>query len=241
MGRRANPAFAVAVVFVPLAALGYALTVASLQGHTYVHVMAGVLWTGIDIFIGAVLGPVVGGLDDEQSAAVFQRLTPKTAFLLPSLATVTIASGLTLAQKVGMFPHAEPWLALFTAANLIPVSLLIGWRLNCYGDRRWQAVFAVVTVGSLAWVALTIGQFQMTEPAVVVALAIVTILSVQGFGFLMPGEVRMYLEMISAEPDPSVIAAIGKQNAMLGGVQGVFQLLLILDMVYLRYGGIPWL
>ncbi len=241
LGRRANPAFAVAVVFVPLAALGYALTVASLQGHTYVHVMAGVLWTGIDIFIGAVLGPVVGGLDDEQSAAVFQRLTPKTAFLLPSLATVTIASGLTLAQKVGMFPHAEPWLALFTAANLIPVSLLIGWRLNCYGDRRWQAVFAVVTVGSLAWVALTIGQFQMTEPAVVVALAIVTILSVQGFGFLMPGEVRMYLEMISAEPDPSVIAAIGKQNAMLGGVQGVFQLLLILDMVYLRYGGIPWL
>nr|WP_274324459.1 hypothetical protein [Halosimplex aquaticum] len=241
LGRRANPAFAVAVVLVPLAALGYALTVASLQEHTYVHVMAGVLWTGIDIFMGAVLGPVVGGLDDEQSAAVFQRLTPKTAFLLPSLATVTIASGLTLAQKVGMFSHAEPWLALFTAANLIPVSLLIGRRLNCYGDRRWQAAFAVVTVGSLAWVALTIGEFQMTEPAVVIALAIVTILSVQGFGFLMPGEVRMYLEMISAEPDPSIIAAIGKQNAMLGGVQGFFQLLLILDMVYLRYGGIPWL
>ncbi|MFB6173211.1 MAG: hypothetical protein ABEI39_01065 [Halobacteriales archaeon] len=241
MGRRANPAFAVAVVVVPFAALGYALTVASLQGHTYVHVMAGVLWTGIDLFVGAVLGPVVGGLDDEQSAAVFSRLTPKIAFLLPTLATVTIASGLTLAQRVGMFPHAEPWLALFTAVNLVPVLLLIGWRLDCYGDRRWQAVFAVVTVGSLAWVGLTVGEFQMTRPAIVVALAIVTVLSVQGFGFLMPGEVRMYLEMISAEPDDSVIAAIGTQNAMLGGVQGLFQLLLILDMVYLRYGGIPWL
>ncbi|MFB6139654.1 MAG: hypothetical protein ABEJ26_04375 [Halosimplex sp.] len=240
MGRRANPAFAVAVVLVPLAALGYALTVASVQQHTYVHVMAGVLWTGIDIFMGTVLGPVVGGLDDEQSAAVFKRLTPKTAFLLPSLATVTIASGLTLAQKIGMFPHAEPWLALFTAVNLIPVLLLIGKRLDCYGDWRWRAVFAVVTVGSLAWVGLTIGEFRMTEPAVVVALAIVTVLSVQGFGFLMPGEVRMYLEMISADPDPSVIAAIGKQNAMLGGVQGFFQLLLIFDMVYLRYGGLPW-
>ncbi|WP_459192821.1 hypothetical protein [Halosimplex sp. J119] len=241
MGRRANPAFAVAVVFVPLAALGYALTVASLQTHTYVHVMAGLLWTGIDIFMGAVLGPVVGGLDDEKSAAFFQRLTPKTSFLLPSLAFVTIASGLTLAQKIGMFPHAEPWLAIFTAANLIPVLLLIGWRLDCYGDRRWQTVFLVATVGSLTWVVLTISQFQMTEPAVVVALVIVTILSVQGFGFLMPGEVRMYLEMISADPDPSVIAGIGKQNAMLGGLQGFFQLLLILDMVYLRYGGIPWL
>jgi len=239
MGHRANPAFAGAVVVVPLAALGYALTVASIQGHTYVHVMAGVLWTGFDVIMGTVLGPVVGGLDDEESAAVFSRLTPKSAFLLPTLATVTIASGLTLAQRVGMFPHAEPWLALFTAVNLVPVLLLIGWRLNCYGDRRWQAVFALVTVASLAWVALTIGDLQMTEPAVVVALAIVTVLSVQGFGFLMPGEVRMYFEMISADPDASVIAAIGKQNAMLGGVQGFFQLILILDMVYLRYGGLP--
>ncbi|MFW5918411.1 MAG: hypothetical protein ACOCR0_02900, partial [Haloferacaceae archaeon] len=61
MARRANPAFAVAVLAIPLVALGYALTIASLQGHTYVHVMAGVLWTGIDVFIGGVLGPVIGG------------------------------------------------------------------------------------------------------------------------------------------------------------------------------------
>nr|WP_244605388.1 hypothetical protein [Halorhabdus rudnickae] len=62
MARRANPAFAVSVVAIPLAALGYALTIASIQQHTYVHVIAGVLWTGIDAFIGAVLGPVIGGV-----------------------------------------------------------------------------------------------------------------------------------------------------------------------------------
>ncbi len=62
-------------------------------------------------------------------------------------------------------------------------------------------------------------------------------LSVQGFGFLLPGELRMYAEMTSPEPDASVIAAVGRQNAKLGGVQGLVQLLLILDMVYLRYGG----
>nr|WP_254763787.1 hypothetical protein [Natrinema marinum] len=240
LGVRANPAFAVAVIAVPLAALGYAVTMGTVQQHTYVHVMAGVLWTGFDIFIGTVLGPVIGGLDDEQSSAVFQRLTPKTAFLLPSLAFVTIAGGITLAQRIGMFPHAEPWLALFTAVNLIPILLLLGWRLNAWDDRRWQLPFAIVTVGSLAWVALTSGQFAMTEPAIAVALGIVTILSVQGFGFLLPGELRMYREMRSANPDPSVIAAIGQQNAMLGGVQGFFQLLLVLDMVYLRYGGFPF-
>ncbi|WP_179264288.1 hypothetical protein [Haloterrigena sp. YPL8] len=240
MGERANPAFAVAVIILPLAALGYAMTVASVQQHTYVHVMAGVLWTGIDIFIGAVLGPVIGGLDEEESSAVFQRLTPKTTFLLPSLAFVTIAGGITLAQRIGMFPHAESWLALFTAVNLVPILLLFGWRLNVWDDLRWQVPFGLATVGSLAWVALTIGEFEMTEPTVAVALAIVTILSVQGFGFLLPGELRIYREMRSARPDPSVISAIGQQNAMLGGVQGLFQLLLILDMVYLRYGSFPF-
>lgn len=237
MAQRGNPAFAVAVVAVPLLALGYALTGASVQIHTYVHVMAGLMWTGTDIFIGAVLGPVVGGLDEEQSAAMFERLTPKTAFLLPSLAFTTIAGGITLAQRLDVFPHADAWLPLFTAANVIPILLLFGYRMNVFGDRRWQAVFVVGTVGSLAWVATTVGQFQMTTPVIAVALGIVTVLSVQGFGFLLPGEIRMYKQMISATPDPAVISAIGQQNAKLGLVQGLFQLLLIADMVYLRYGG----
>ncbi|QZP39823.1 hypothetical protein [Halobaculum magnesiiphilum] len=237
MAQRGNPAFAVAVVAIPVAALAYAVTGASVQIHTYVHVMTGLLWTGIDIFIGAVLGPVIGGLDEEQSAAVFERLTPKTAFLLPALAFTTIAGGITLAQRIDVFPHADVWLPLFTAANVIPILLLFGYRMNVFGDRRWQAVFAVGTVGSLAWVATTIGGFQMTTPVIAVALGIVTILSVQGFGFLLPGEIRMYKQMISADPDPAVISAIGQQNAKLGLVQGLFQLLLIADMVYLRYGG----
>ncbi|MBX0295366.1 hypothetical protein EGH23_10775 [Halomicroarcula sp. F27] len=241
LGRRANPGFAVGVVAISVVALAYAATVASIQQHTYVHVMAGVLWTGTDIFIGAILGPVIGGLEEKQSAAVFERLTPKTAFFLPSMAFLTIASGIALALRLEIFAHSGPWLALFTAANVIPIFLLLGWRLNAYGDWRWQVPFAVGTVGSLAWVATTIGAFQMTSPAIVVALVLVTVLSVQGFGFLMPGEVRIYREMVSAAPDTSVISAVGQQNAMLGGVQGLVQLLLIADMVYLRWGGFPGL
>jgi hypothetical protein len=240
LGQRANPAFVVAVVAIPLAALGYAVTLGSIQTHTYVHVMTGVLWTGIDLFMGAVLGPVLGGLDEEESAAVFSKLTPKTTFLLPSLALVTIASGITLSQRLEWFGGAAgPWLALFTAANVIPMLLLFAYRLETFGDRRWQAVFAVATVGSLVWVATTVGALRPIEPAVVAALALVTVLSVQGFGFLLPGELRMYRQMRSPRPDASVIASIGKQNAMLGGVQGLVQLVLILDMVYLRYGGLP--
>nr|WP_277543250.1 hypothetical protein [Halomicroarcula sp. FL173] len=237
LGQRANPVFAVGVVAVSLAALAYATTMASIRHHTYVHVMSGVLWTGTDLFIGAILGPVIGGLDEEESAAVFERLTPKTAFFLPSMAFLTIATGIPLALRLGVFPNAGPWLALFTLANVVPILLLVGWRLDAFGDWRWQLPFAVGTVGSLAWVAMTVGAFEMTEPALVVALALVTLLSVQGFGFLMPGEIRIYKQMVSPSPDTAVISAIGQQNAKLGGLQGLVQLVLIADMVYLRYGG----
>lgn len=63
----------------------------------------------------------------------FRRLTPEAAFLLPSLAAVTIAAGTTLARHLGGSPHAEPWLALFTTVNLRSVVLLVGWRLNARG------------------------------------------------------------------------------------------------------------
>jgi hypothetical protein len=52
--------------------------------------MAGVLWTGIDLFMGLVLGPVLGGLSPEERASVLFRFTPKMTFLMPVLATVAI-------------------------------------------------------------------------------------------------------------------------------------------------------
>lgn len=242
LGTRANPAFAGGVVAVSVLAFAYTLTGASIRTHTYIHVMAGLLWTGTDLFMGAVLGPVTGSLDEEASAELFSRLTPKTTFFLPSMAFLTIAGGLTLAVRAGYFPNSEPWLALFTAANVIPILLLFGWRMNAFDDRRWQVALAAGTVASLAWVATTIGDINVASPApgpiILLSLAIVTVLSVQGFGFLLPGELRMYREMTSPDPDPSVISRIGRLNAKLGGVQGFFQLSIIALMVWLRYGGL---
>ncbi|MFB6282005.1 MAG: hypothetical protein ABEH40_08300 [Haloferacaceae archaeon] len=232
---RANPAFAAAVVAVPVAGLAYALTLGSVRAHTYVHVMAGVLWTGIDLFMGLVLGPVLGGLDGRTRAAVFRRFTPKMTFLMPSLALVTIAGGLTLAVRVGAFPHAAPWTALTSTAMVVPGLLLIGHQFSAFRDRRWLAVAAVAAVGHAAWLADTLPAFGMTAPEIVAALAIATLLSVLGFGVLLPGEVRVYLETVSADPDADLIGRIGMRNARLAAVQGVLQLAIVLVMVHIRY------
>lgn len=235
MANRANPAFVAGVVAVPLVALAYGLTAGSVQHLTYVHVMAGVLWSGIDLFMGLVLGPVVGGLAVKQRAEVFRRLTPKTTFLLPSLALVTIFGGVTLAQRLGKFPHADPWIALMSTAIAVPVVLLVAGQFDALTDRRTLAVFGVVAVGHAAWLFQTLPEFAMTSHEIAAALAIVVALSILGFGVLLPGELRMYREMTSENPDEEVISTIGMRNAKLAGVQGVLQLAIIFVMVYVRF------
>jgi hypothetical protein len=236
MARRANPAFAAAVVLVPLLALATATTAGSREVHTYVHVMAGVLWTGIDLFMALVLGPVLGGLAVDERASVFERFTPKMAFLMPTLALVTIAAGITLLMRVWTFPAAQPWLAAFTFATTVPALLLIAWQFDAFRDPRWLLPFGVALLGSVTWFVLTMDRFAMTSHLVAVALGIVTVLSVLGFGVLMPGEVRMFVEMTSENPDRELIGAIGMRNAKLAGIQGGFQLAIILVMVYMRWG-----
>jgi hypothetical protein len=238
MARRANPAFAVGAVVVPLVVLVAASTVGTVQHHTYAHVMAGVLWTGIDLFMALVLGPVLGGLAISERANVFRRFTPKMTFLMPSLALVTIAGGITLALRVGVFPNADPWLAILTGATLVPALALVGWQFDALADWRFLVPFCAAVLGSGAWLGLTLSEFAMTSTVMLVTLAIVTVLSVLGFGVLLPGEVRIYREMTGEDPDEDVISAIGMRNARLAGVQGVFQLAIVLVMVSLRYGGL---
>ncbi len=241
MAQTANPAFAVAVVVLPIAAFGYVQTVGTLQQHTFVHVMAGVLWTGIDIFMGLVIGPVIGGLDEESASQFFQQFTPKAAFLLPILAIVAIFGGITLSIRMRLLPSPSAWLALFTLINLPGALLLIGWQFDAWRDWRWLAPFGVTFVGAAVWVGMTIGGLQIPGPAILAALLIVTILNLEGFGLILPGEIRVYRELNGTDSDLGLIQQIGQRNAKLAGIQGTFQFLIIVVMVYLRYGGFPFL
>jgi hypothetical protein len=236
LARRANPAFAAGAVAVPLLALAGAIASGSTQALVYVHVMAGVLWTGVDLFIGLVLGPVLGGLDPEERGSFFAKFTPKMTFLMPVLATVTITAGIQMGINRG-FPHFMPWLALMTAATVIPVVVLIGYQFDALTDTRTLVVLAVAVVGSGAFLFTTLPDFGMASPWVIATLAIVTLLSVQGFGVILPGEVRIYRQLTSGNPDYDLIGDIGMRNAKLGGIQGLLQLSIVFLMVGLRYGG----
>ncbi|MBI2953001.1 MAG: hypothetical protein HYY30_01710 [Chloroflexi bacterium] len=175
----ANPVFIVFAVCVPIGALIFAMASGSLTVLHYVHIMTGALWTGIDLFMGIVLGPVLGSMEPRDRVGVFKRLVPKMTFLMPVLATVTTTAGIQLAQRLGMFSFDN-----------------------------WRIVFALV---------------------------IVTILTVQGFGILLPNEIRIFRQLVSPTPNVELISRLGMRNAKLGGVQGLLQLVVIFAMANLRF------
>jgi hypothetical protein len=143
----------------------------------FVHVMAGVLWTGIDLFMGFVIGPILRRVPLEARRAIVCRLMPRMLFLMPTLAVVTGTAGWYLALARG------------------------------YLDLPYPA---------FGWVAA--------------ALAIITVLTIQGTGVLLPINLTVYFELRKAAPDGARIARLMRAYVRMVAVQGALQVAIIVVM-----------
>ncbi|MCL6562278.1 MAG: hypothetical protein K6U87_04640 [Firmicutes bacterium] len=170
-------------VLVLPAAMVVALATRSLYLLNYTHVMSGALWTGADLFLGFILGPVMRRLEPPQRKAVVTYLVPRTLLYLPVTAVTTSTAGWYLVN----------WLGYLAAANPL---------------RPW--------VGG--------------------ALLITAILTLQGFGVLLPNNLRIYRELQRPNPDGDQIWRWNRTNLRLAGVQGALQVGIILIMAHLAVG-----
>lgn len=93
----------------------------------WVHVMAGILWTGIDLFMGFVLGPILGQVEVPAREQILLRLVPRTVFLLPTVAFITGTTGWFLAVDLGFTQLPWPQIAwLYGALALIVILTIQG-------------------------------------------------------------------------------------------------------------------
>ena len=146
----------------------------------FTHVMAGSLWTGADIFLGFILGPIWKHLAPAQRLAIQSWLIPNTFLYMPILAITTGTAGWYVAQYDG-----------FASAH--------------------SAVF----------------------PWIVAAGVAVLILTVVGLGIMLPTNLSMLQEMRQANPNAEVLKRLTFRNRRLAAIQGVFQVITIVIMVYL--------
>jgi hypothetical protein len=67
----------------------------------FLHVAGGAAWTIIDLFLGLVLGPIMGRLSVPARVEFTTRLMPKMVLIMPTVVTMTLAAGWQLATKLG--------------------------------------------------------------------------------------------------------------------------------------------
>jgi len=143
----------------------------------FVHVMCGVLWTGIDLFMGFVVGPLLRTAPFPARRAFIVRLTPKTLFLMPTLSILTTTAGYFHARQLGLLSAPYP---------------AFGW--------------------------------------VVAALAVVAVLTVQGLGYLLPTNLKVYYELRKPQPDGARVGKLMQGYFYVVAVQGAMQVAIIAIM-----------
>jgi hypothetical protein len=149
----------------------------------FIHVFSSLLWTGIDLFMGFVVGPILRRTDRSVRREIMRRLTPRTLFLMPTVSIIAGTTGWFLAVKIG-----------YTALD-------------------WPAY---------GWVAA--------------ALALVTMMTIQGLGFLTPVNVFVCLELQKNEPDMNKVAIWMQRYFYVVGLQGLMQVAIIVVMTRFRSG-----
>ena len=86
---------------VVLAGLVAVIAANSAWGVDFFHVVGGGIWTVLDLFLGFVLGPILGRLSIPARIEMTTRLMPKMLLIMPTVVICTLAAGWQLALQTG--------------------------------------------------------------------------------------------------------------------------------------------
>src|ERR1700680_3412769 len=111
-------------------ALALAVMTAAIASHdrwflNFVHVICGVLWTGIDLFMGFVIGPILRKVGLSVRREIIVRLVTQTLFLMPTLSIITGTTGWFLAKDLGLLDVPWPQFGWVAAALTLVVLMTI--------------------------------------------------------------------------------------------------------------------
>lgn len=149
----------------------------------FVHVMSGLLWTGIDLFMGFVLGPILRRLDLPVRRALVIRLMPRMVFIMTTVSIITPTTGWFLAEQLGFL------------------------------DLPWPAMWWTVA-----------------------ALAISTILGIQGLGVLLPTNLLVCFQLQKQQPDFDKLGRWMRRYVWVIASQGAMQVAIIIVMAKFATG-----
>ncbi len=89
-----------------IVAIAAVLLIAAIESNKlwplmFFHVAGGAAWTIVDLFLGLVLGPIIGRMSIPARVEFTTRLMPKMVLIMPTVVTLTLAAGWQLGVKLG--------------------------------------------------------------------------------------------------------------------------------------------
>jgi hypothetical protein len=95
---------------VALVLVGVVVAIAhnSRWGLVFCHVVGGGLWTAIDLFVGFIVGPIIGRMSIPARIEFSTRFMPKMLLLMPTIVTMTLAAGFQIARQDGFLDTSNP-------------------------------------------------------------------------------------------------------------------------------------
>jgi hypothetical protein len=111
------------IVGVIIALVITAIAVNTLWPLTFFHVAGGAAWTIIDLFLGLVLGPIMGSMSPQARVEFTTKLMPKMVLIMPTVVTMTLAAGWQLGIKTGTLLSINP-LHGWVVASFIVVGVM---------------------------------------------------------------------------------------------------------------------
>jgi hypothetical protein len=128
---------------IPISALIIAIVTSNLLLLNYVHVFTSILWTGTDIFMAFLLGPILRNISLSTRKEVISWLMPKMVFYMPTVSAVTTTAGYFLASRLGLITLHPPvvyWifavLAIVAAMFIQGLAILLPTNLRIYFELR---------------------------------------------------------------------------------------------------------
>jgi hypothetical protein len=107
------------IVAVLLIGLMVAISTNSLWALDFFHVGGGGLWTSIDLFLGLIIGPILGRLSVPARIEFTVRFMPKMVLIMPTLVAMTLGAGFQLARHLGNLDAAYPHHGWLVASYVI--------------------------------------------------------------------------------------------------------------------------
>jgi hypothetical protein len=109
------------LVFVAIAMLLLIIAIAvnKLWPLEFFHVAGGAAWTIIDLFLGLVLGPIMGSMSVPARVEFTTKLMPKMVLIMPTVVTLTLAAGWQLGVKLGTVESTYPNHAWVVASFIV--------------------------------------------------------------------------------------------------------------------------